>query len=143
MSPTRFWKTFVLFCNLVFVMQLTNIHFVMGQELTPQIKAQLLKRFPQLDKDGDGKLSVEEIDPIREQVLKALNRQKTKKPAAPSKPKGPAPTYANLKYGDHKNTVMDVWLADSKQPTPVIVAIHGGGFTGGDKSKFHLSLIHI
>ncbi|MEC7497903.1 MAG: carboxylesterase family protein, partial [Planctomycetota bacterium] len=137
MSPTRFWKTFVLFCNLVFVMQLTNIHFVMGQELTPQIKAQLLKRFPQLDKDGDGKLSVEEIDPIREQVLKALNRQKTKKPAAPSKPKGPAPTYANLKYGDHKNTVMDVWLADSKQPTPVIVAIHGGGFTGGDKSKFH------
>ncbi|MEC8389388.1 MAG: hypothetical protein VXZ49_01790 [Planctomycetota bacterium] len=59
MSPTRFWKTFVLFCNLVFVMQLTNIHFVMGQELTPQIKAQLLKRFPQLDKDGDVKLSVE------------------------------------------------------------------------------------
>ena len=137
MSPTRFWKTFVLFCNLVFVMQLTNIHFVMGQELTPQIKAQLLKRFPQLDKDGDGKLSVEEIDPIREQVLKALSRQKTKKPAAPSKPKGPEPTYANLKYGDHKNAVMDVWLADSKQPTPVIVAIHGGGFTGGDKSKFH------
>lgn len=137
MPPTRFWKTFALFFNLVFVTQLTNMHFVMGQELSPQIKAQLLKRFPQLDKDGDGKLSVEEIDPIREQVLKAMSGQKEKNAPAKQKTKGPAPTHANLKYGDHKTTVMDVWLADSKQPTPVVVAIHGGGFTGGDKKNYH------
>ena len=29
---------------------------------------------------------------------------------------------------------MDVWLAESDQPTPVLVSIHGGGFRGGNKS---------
>jgi len=30
--------------------------------------------------------------------------------------------------------VMDVWLAKSDKPTPVLVSIHGGGFRGGNKS---------
>jgi acetyl esterase/lipase len=29
---------------------------------------------------------------------------------------------------------MDVWLAESDKPTPVLVSIHGGGFRGGNKS---------
>ena len=29
---------------------------------------------------------------------------------------------------------MDVWLAKSDTPTPVLVSIHGGGFGKGDKS---------
>ena len=29
---------------------------------------------------------------------------------------------------------MDVWLAKSDKPTPVLVSIHGGGFRGGNKS---------
>jgi acetyl esterase/lipase len=29
---------------------------------------------------------------------------------------------------------MDVWLAKSDKPTPVLVSIHGGGFAKGDKS---------
>ena len=29
---------------------------------------------------------------------------------------------------------MDVWLARSDRPTPVLVSIHGGGFRGGNKS---------
>lgn len=29
---------------------------------------------------------------------------------------------------------MDVWLAESDGPTPVLVSIHGGGFRGGNKS---------
>jgi acetyl esterase/lipase len=40
----------------------------------------------------------------------------------------------NVKYGPHERNVMDVWLAESKEPTPVLVSIHGGGFRGGNKS---------
>ncbi|MCR9295250.1 MAG: alpha/beta hydrolase [bacterium] len=96
-----------------------------------------MKRFPQIDKNGDGKLSADEIEPIRGQLETAQKRRQENSAPAKSKPKGPAPTHSDLQYGEHKNTVMDVWLADSNQLTPVVVAIHGGGFTGGDKSKYH------
>lgn len=108
-----------------------------AQELTPQQAARLLKRFPQIDKNGDGKLSADEIEPIRAQLEKAQKRWQQNASPARSQPNGPAPTHSDLQYGDHQKTVMDVWLADSNQPTPVVVAIHGGGFTGGDKSKYH------
>jgi acetyl esterase/lipase len=29
---------------------------------------------------------------------------------------------------------MDVWIAKSDKPTPVLVSIHGGGFRGGNKT---------
>ncbi|MCA9144144.1 MAG: alpha/beta hydrolase fold domain-containing protein [Planctomycetaceae bacterium] len=44
------------------------------------------------------------------------------------------PTHADVKYGAHERNVMDVWLAASDEPTPVLVSIHGGGFLGGNKS---------
>jgi acetyl esterase/lipase len=44
------------------------------------------------------------------------------------------PTHADVKYGPHERNVMDVWLAESDKPTPVLVSIHGGGFRGGNKS---------
>jgi acetyl esterase/lipase len=44
------------------------------------------------------------------------------------------PTHADLKYGPADRNVMDVWLAKSDKPTPVLVSIHGGGFRGGNKS---------
>jgi len=43
------------------------------------------------------------------------------------------PTHVNVKYGPHKRNVMDVWLAKSDKPTPVLVSIHGGGFRSGKK----------
>jgi acetyl esterase/lipase len=43
------------------------------------------------------------------------------------------PTHANVPYGPHERNVMDVWLASSDKPTPVLVSIHGGGFGRGDK----------
>lgn len=45
-----------------------------------------------------------------------------------------APTHRDLKYGPQRRNVMDVWLAKSDKPTPVLVSIHGGGFRGGNKS---------
>ena len=49
---------------------------------------------------------------------------------------GPAqpPTHRDVKYGPFDRNVMDVWLAESDRPTPVLVSIHGGGFQGGNKS---------
>ena len=44
------------------------------------------------------------------------------------------PTSPDVKYGPYARNVMDVWLAKSDKPTPVLVSIHGGGFSGGNKS---------
>ena len=46
------------------------------------------------------------------------------------------PTLANIKYGPHERNVLDFWRADSKTPTPLLICIHGGGFSGGDKRGF-------
>ncbi len=46
----------------------------------------------------------------------------------------PAPDYANVAYGEHERNVLDVWLAKSQEPTPLMIYIHGGGFRGGDKN---------
>jgi acetyl esterase/lipase len=43
-------------------------------------------------------------------------------------------THENVQYGPHLRNVLDVWLAKSDEPTPVLVSIHGGGFRGGNKS---------
>ncbi len=51
-----------------------------------------------------------------------------------SSPAAVKPDYANLSYGPYQNNQLDLWLAKSTHPTPLVVFIHGGGFIGGDKS---------
>jgi len=60
--------------------------------------------------------------------------QEGKQPGRKTGPSNPPPTYADIKYGPYARNVMDVWLAKSDKPTPVLVSIHGGGFSGGNKS---------
>ncbi|MCP4096367.1 MAG: carboxylesterase family protein [Planctomycetaceae bacterium] len=127
-----FWTTLTILSAFFVVPQ-----FATAQNLTPQQMSRLLKRFPQVDRDGDGKLSPEEIAPLRERLEKAKKRKEQGVTPTQTKPKGPAPTHADLQYGDHENAVMDVWIADAEKPTPIVVAIHGGGFKSGDKSRFH------
>jgi len=55
-------------------------------------------------------------------------------PRPQPRPQLPAPTHPNVQYGPHPRNVLDFWQADSKQPAPLLVSIHGGGFVGGDKS---------
>ena len=48
-------------------------------------------------------------------------------------------TFTDVKYGTHERNSLDIWLVDSDVPTPIIVFIHGGGFTGSDKSQVYKS----
>jgi len=54
----------------------------------------------------------------------------------------PEPDIADAAYGDHERQVLDFWKAESKEPTPVVVYIHGGGFRGGDKSTLPTRLLN-
>jgi acetyl esterase/lipase len=45
------------------------------------------------------------------------------------------PTQANVSYGPHERNVLDFWKAEGNGPRPLLVYIHGGGWTGGDKKK--------
>ena len=65
-----------------------------AQELTPQQAARLLKRFPQIDKNGDGKLSTDEIEPIRAQLENAQKRWQKK--SAPARPQALLPPKKRL-----------------------------------------------
>jgi len=46
-------------------------------------------------------------------------------------------TFSNEKYGLHDRNTFDIWLADSYKPAPLVMYIHGGGFIGGDKSRYY------
>lgn len=42
---------------------------------------------------------------------------------------------AEVEYGEYERNVLDVFhFPDADAPTPLFIYIHGGGFTGGDKS---------
>ena len=45
------------------------------------------------------------------------------------------PTHADVPYGPHPRNVLDFWKADGKGPRPLLVYIHGGGWTAGDKQQ--------
>jgi acetyl esterase/lipase len=57
-----------------------------------------------------------------------------RKTAPKALPRNPAPTEANVRYGDHERNVLDFWKADSKSPSPLLFFIHGGGWLNGDKA---------
>lgn len=97
----------------------------------------ILDRFPQADTDKDGVLTADEarafLPKLRELREKMQERQRL---AEKNRPK---PSRANVKYGPHVRNVFDLWLpegASPGKPVPVFVYFHGGGFVGGDKSKF-------
>lgn len=53
---------------------------------------------------------------------------------APKAPQLP-PTEANVSYGPDARNVLDFWKAPGEGPRPLLVSIHGGGWTGGDKKR--------
>lgn len=49
----------------------------------------------------------------------------------------PEPDLRDVRYGPHERNVLDLWLAKSPRPTPLVLYIHGGGFRGGDKRSLN------
>ncbi len=45
------------------------------------------------------------------------------------------PTHANVAYGPHERNVLDFYQAAGQGPRPLLVYIHGGGWTSGDKKQ--------
>lgn len=99
--------------------------------------AKLLKQYPEADTNGDGTLSNDEMQAYREKMTGKAAKKK-ELPKAVNADGVPA-AHANVKYGSHERNLLDIWLADSDKPTPLVIFIHGGGFTSGDKSKVYKS----
>ncbi len=55
--------------------------------------------------------------------------------SAAEEPRPPEPTLAEVSYGPHARNVLDFWRAKGDGPRPLLVLIHGGGWTGGDKKQ--------
>jgi len=90
----------------------------------------LFARFPAADMNRDGVLSREEAVAFARGALAGGGIR-----IAPDKG-SPAPTHADVAYGPHARNVLDFWQAGDGGDQPLVVFIHGGGFTGGDKSKW-------
>jgi len=89
----------------------------------------LLQRFPQADTNRDGTLTREEA---RQFAAQRRDQRGTREEAQNALP----PDHADIAYGPHERHRIDLWLAESDQPTPLLVCIHGGGFRGGDKRSW-------
>jgi acetyl esterase/lipase len=59
--------------------------------------------------------------------------------AAPVETRPVPPTHGDVAYGKHPRNRLDLWLAPSHTPAPLIIYIHGGGFESGDKSDVRRS----
>ena len=86
-----------------------------------------LDMFPEADANKDGILTMEEALTARAEFerLSGNGGGKTLKP-----------DHENVVYGPYGRNVLDLWIAESDKPTPLLICIHGGGFKGGSKEKF-------
>lgn len=53
----------------------------------------------------------------------------------------PARYAEDVRYGDAERNLLDIFLPDCDGPTPIVIFIHGGGFTGGDKEGIDGGLV--
>lgn len=113
-------------------------------------------RFKQLGRDGDGKLTRDEIPRLFDQLDKNKDgvvtpeEARAYRPGAPvspvPRPSTPAPSadplkstldirYANTPGVEAKSQSLDVYAPKDAKNAPVIIFIHGGGWRRGDKSS--------
>ncbi len=132
--------------NKLFILSTALIILVFSVQTFAQTKdeklAAALLKYPQADTNKDGTLTMQEAKAFRKKYLNKSNKSKRNKKSNNEK-KLPKPTHANVTYGSHPRNVLDLWLAPSDKPTPLLVNIHGGGFIGGDKSKISAAMIKM
>ena len=113
------------------------------------VRKKLLEKYPNADLNKDGVLSDEELLELKKPVRKSggvAAQPGSTNPAAPAtrstKEEKEArrrakmrvqPTFTDVAYGPFARNSLDFWKADSPEPAPVMVLIHAGGFSGGDK----------
>jgi acetyl esterase/lipase len=90
----------------------------------------LMALFPEADENKDGILTMEEALAARSEIAGALGNAGGKMLK---------PDHENVAYGPHERNVLDLWIAESDKPTPLLLFIHGGGFKGGDKEMIRRS----
>jgi acetyl esterase/lipase len=66
-------------------------------------------------------------------VAAAQTQNKTKQPEGPWTYTR-TPDLENIRYGPHPRNVLDLWKAKSSGTTPILLYLHPGGFTHGDKT---------
>ena len=104
---------------------------------------QLLQQYPAADTNKDGVLTFEEAQAHAKKLRRARPADVgddggTTPPDTANKP---APTHADVSYGPHERHKLDLWLARTGAPAPLIVYIHGGGFVNGSKAGASASMI--
>jgi len=99
---------------------------------SPQQLQALLSKFPKADSNRDGALTRDEAIAF----ARGMRRQSQQPSGGPQK--SPLkPTHADVAYDLHERNRLDFWQADGEGARPLVIFIHGGGFRGGDKSKWH------
>ncbi len=87
--------------------------------------AETLKKNPEADTDKDGALSPAEVRAFQ---IKRREMQEKRRAEEDRNP----PPFSDVAYGEHEKQRFDVWpVPDAKEPTPLVLFIHGGGFRGG------------
>lgn len=94
------------------------------------------KIFDRIDANGDGA-----ITPAEDTAARMARAKGPRQPQRPARPQPPKPDHADISYGPHERNVLDVWLAKSDKPAPLVIYYHGGGFRGGDKRTLNVSLL--
>jgi acetyl esterase len=126
-------KTLMAFCSLL--LSAFSVMTVLAQEPKSDL-------FTRLDANKDGKVDRSELPQNQQPNFGKIDANSD---GAVSKGELTAytqrggeavkPTHADVAYGPHERNKLDLYLAESKTPTPLVLFIHGGGFRAGDKSS--------
>jgi acetyl esterase len=116
------------------------------------------ERFRRLDRDGDGRLSREELRAPRlfdamdangdgfvtldeERAFRAAGQARPGASEQARRPSLPDPDFADVPYGTHERNRFDLWRAEGDGPRPLVIFYHGGGFRSGDKRSISPRLL--